>query len=239
MAPFSPANTSRYWLIVPAAGIGARMNADVPKQYLPLSGKTVIEHTLTRLLQLPYIQQCVVALHAQDRIWKSLAVSEETRITTVQGGGERSDSVLNALQSLTFADHNDWVLVHDAARPCIALSSVNDLCAAVHDHAVGGILGVPVSDTLKSVDPKQQIISTVDRRHLWQAQTPQMFRYGVLRRSLESAAQNGKSITDEASAVEACGHSAIMVAGRSDNIKITRPEDLLFAQWILQQQEQP
>lgn len=228
----------RYWLIVPAAGIGARMGADHPKQYLSLGNKTLLEQTLERLLTLSFIERLVLVLHPQDRWWRELSFSKNKCISVVAGGEQRSDSVFNALQSLAqVADKNDWVLVHDAARPCVTRGSIENLRQQTIAHSVGGILGVPVSDTLKSVTAAQQISATIDRSGLWQAQTPQMFRYEILRSCLERALIENKTITDEASAVETYGHQPLIVAGRSDNIKITRPEDLLLAQWILQQQE--
>lgn len=229
---------AKYWVVVPAAGIGSRMGASIPKQYLPLSHKTLLEHTLSRLLSLELTQKLVLVLHPQDTYWQSLPMSKNPNIKVVLGGDERSDSVLNALCSLTeYAADDDWVLVHDAARPCVSLKSIRNLCQQIENHTVGGILGVPVSDTLKKVNSNQEIMSTLDRRQLWQAQTPQIFRYGLLRHCLEQAVKEEKIITDEASAVEAYGYVPLIVAGRSDNVKITHPEDLLLAEWILQQQE--
>lgn len=229
----------KFWMIVPAAGIGARMGANLPKQYLSLGNKTLLEHTLERLLQLPFIESLLLVLHPQDSYWHTLAPSQDARIQVVTGGNERSDSVLNALNSLApIAAEHDWVLVHDAARPCISLSSVQDLCHQLREHPVGGILGVPVSDTVKYVNSDETIQHTVDRRQLWQAQTPQMFRFGLLRNCLIRAAQENKPVTDEASALEAYGYAPRMIYGRGDNIKITRPEDLRLAQWILQCQQE-
>lgn len=237
--PRSPTNANpRYWIIVPAAGIGARMGSSIPKQYLSLGDKTLLEQTLERLLELSFIQGVILVLHPQDCWWQKLAIKDDKRIQVVSGGEQRSQSVLNALQYLAqLVDENDWVLVHDAARPCVALASIEKLREQACIHAVGGILGVPVSDTLKSV-ADHQISATVDRSQLWQAQTPQMFRYGLLRSCLARALSESKTITDEASALEAYGYRPLMIAGRSDNIKITRAEDLFLAQWILQQQVQ-
>lgn len=225
-----------YWIVVPAAGIGARMGAGCPKQYLPLVGKTVIEHTLERLLALPNIAGIYLVLGADDNYWNDLSLAQNNRIHRVSGGAERCDSVLNALEQLcNNACTNDWVLVHDAARPCIHVQSVLHLIEQVKNHPVGGILGVPVSDTLKQVN-NSIVDSTVDRRLLWQAQTPQMFRLGLLRNCLQRGLREGKLITDESSALESYGHQPLMVQGRSDNIKITRPEDLAIAAMLLQQQ---
>ena len=228
----------RYWIIVPAAGVGSRMGAAIPKQYLTLSGKTILEHTLERLLCLPSVSGLLVAVSPTDNNWPQLPISSDPRITRVDGGAERSDSVLNALNTLAEQAHaEDWVLVHDAARPCITLSLIQTLCAELAEDPVGGILAVPVSDTIKRVDVNGTIIATMDRRELCQAQTPQLFRYGLLRASLASALASGQAITDEASALEANGHPHRVVEGRADNIKITRPEDLALAHTILQQQE--
>jgi len=225
-----------YWIVVPAAGVGARMGADCPKQYLPLAGKTVIEHTLERLLALPDIAGIYLVLGADDNYWNDLSLAQNKRIHRVAGGTERCDSVLNALEKLRdSASPNDWVLVHDAARPCIHVQSVLHLIEQVKNHPVGGILGVPVNDTLKQVN-NSIIDSTVDRRSLWQAQTPQMFRLGLLRDCLQRGLAEGKLITDESLALEAYGYQPLMVQGRSDNIKITRPEDLVIAAMLLQQQ---
>lgn len=231
----SSSQISAYWIVVPAAGIGARMGAAFPKQYLPLVGKTVIEHTLERLLALPDVAGVYLVLGAEDTYWGDLPLAQDKRITRVVGGVERCDSVLNALTQLQIkASPNDWVLVHDAARPCIHAHSILQLIEQVKNHPVGGILGVPVSDTLKQV-ADSVIHSTADRRLLWQAQTPQMFRLGLLSDCLQRALAEGKVITDESSALECYGYQPLMVQGRSDNIKITRPEDLAIAAMLLQQ----
>jgi 2-C-methyl-D-erythritol 4-phosphate cytidylyltransferase len=225
-----------YWIVVPAAGVGTRMGAACPKQYLPLVGKTVIEHTLERLLTLPDIAGIYLVLGTDDAFWNDLPLAQNNRISLVAGGTERCDSVLNALQELhNKASTDDWVLVHDAARPCIHAHSIMQLIGQVRNHPVGGILGVPVSDTLKQV-ADSAIHSTVDRLLLWQAQTPQMFRLGLLRDCLQRALAEGKIITDESSALEHYGYQPLIVQGRSDNIKITRPEDLAIAAMLLQQQ---
>lgn len=226
-----------YWVIVPAAGVGTRMGADRPKQYLTLNHKTILEHTLERLLQLPRLNGIVVAVSPQDSYWQNLPVFAHPQIRVIEGGRERCDSVLNALDSLDeFMQPLDWVLVHDAARPCVDLRDVAALIEELEEHLVGGILGVPVSDTVKRLNDNYGIEETVDRRVLWLAQTPQMFRYGVLARSLRTALQQGFTITDEASAVESAGYVPLMVEGRRDNIKVTRPEDIAMAELILRQQ---
>ncbi len=236
MNNLSSPQTSSYWIIVPAAGIGARMGVNCPKQYLSLAGKTVIEHTLERLLTLPNVAGIYLALGDSDSYWGELPLAKNNHIHQVVGGAERCNSVLNALDQLQDkASPNDWVLVHDAARPCVYKQSILRLIDQVGDHPVGGILGVPVSDTLKQVN-SSVIDATIDRRYLWQAQTPQMFRFGLLRECLQRGLAEGQLITDESSALELYGHQPLMVQGRSDNIKITRPEDLAIAAVILQQQ---
>ncbi|WP_027330784.1 2-C-methyl-D-erythritol 4-phosphate cytidylyltransferase [Marinimicrobium agarilyticum] len=234
-----PTSTSRYWVIVPAAGIGTRMRSDLPKQYLQLQGKTLLEHTVERLLAIPDLAGLVLALSPSDPYWERLPLAGDPRVAVVDGGSERSRSVLNALNYLTLqADASDWVMVHDAARPCITPSSIAGLCRHTANHPVGGILGVPVGDTLKRVGPRNVILDTCDRRGLWQAQTPQLFRYQLLHQCLARALAHGEAITDEASALELAGYQPLIVEGRSDNIKVTRPEDLALAEAILQRQEQ-
>jgi len=228
----------RYWVIVPAAGLGTRMRSEVPKQYLPLGNKTLLEQTLERLLQLPGLAGLVLALNPQDPYWERLPLSGDARISVVDGGNERSRSVLNALNYLTLQAHaDDWALVHDAARPCITQHAMASLCRHTARHEVGGILGVPVGDTLKQVDRAGNIERTRDRRGLWQAQTPQVFRYQLLHQCLARALGQGETITDEASAMELAGYRPKVIEGRNDNIKVTRPEDLALAELILRQQE--
>ncbi|QEY15749.1 2-C-methyl-D-erythritol 4-phosphate cytidylyltransferase [Cellvibrio sp. KY-GH-1] len=229
-------NTPAYWVIVPAAGVGSRMGAGCPKQYLPLLDKTVLEHTLERLLAIAQVKKVFISLSAADDFWNQLPCGQDANIIRVAGGSERANSVLNALQALSLqARDSDWVLVHDAARPCIRAQEIMKLIDRVGDHPVGGILGVPVSDTLKQVS-SHVIEKTIDRAPLWQAQTPQLFRIGLLRDCLQRALAEGKMITDEASAVEAYDYHPLMVQGRSDNIKITRQEDLAIAAMLMQQQ---
>ncbi len=230
-------DTPSLWAIVPAAGKGTRMGAALPKQYLPLAGKTVIEHTLERLLRIVDIEQVVVAISATDQCWQDLPVASDKRVEVVAGGGERSESVLNGLYHLDGqADKLDWVLVHDAARPCIVPDTIRELINSVGDHLIGGILGVPVSDTLKQINSQFGIEGTIDRRLVWHAQTPQLFRYGVLRDALERARNDDLDITDEASALEALGYCPRMIEGRSDNLKITRQDDLWMAEMIMRSQ---
>jgi len=226
----------KFWGIVPAAGVGKRMQADRPKQYLPLAGKTVIEHTLSRLLDTKIFQAIVVAISSEDPYWPELAISQQQLIITAKGGRERADSVLSGLTLLQEkAVDDDWVLVHDAARPCITTADVIKLQNSIKDDAVGGILALSSHDTLKKV-ADGLITATIDRSTIWRALTPQMFRYGALKSALQRAFEKGLAITDEASALELQGLKPKIIAGRPDNIKITRPEDLLLAEFYMEQQ---
>lgn len=224
-----------YWAILPAAGVGARMEADCPKQYLPLAGRTVIEHSLDALLNHPAICGAVVAISDTDDYWADLAYQHDKPVHKAEGGAERCHSVLNALHRLAgIAELDDWVLVHDAARPCVRQDDISQLIERCQSHPVGGILAVPVKDTIKQSNQNSLVSKTVDRESLWHAQTPQMFRLGMLRDALEQALADGVSITDEASALEHAGQQPLLVEGHADNIKITRPEDLSLAEFYLQ-----
>ncbi|MFQ1714319.1 2-C-methyl-D-erythritol 4-phosphate cytidylyltransferase [Aeromonas veronii] len=217
--------------IVPAAGIGSRMGADCPKQYLQLAGKTILEHTLERLLFHPAIAQVIVALAPHDRWFEALPVAADPRIVRVEGGAERAFSVLNGLH----VAQGEWVLVHDAARPCLTHGDLDALIATAMNCG-GAILGSRVRDTMKRSDGEGNIIATVEREQLWHALTPQMFPTRVLKRALEEGLLLGATITDEASAMERAGFAVRMVEGRADNIKVTRPEDLSLAGLFLSQQ---
>lgn len=224
----------RYWAVVPAAGVGRRMGAAIPKQYLPLAGCTVIEHTLDTLINHPRIDGAVVAIGVEDSWWKTLGLRTTKPLIQVAGGIERGYSVLNALHALEErASPHDWVLVHDAVRPCVRKADIDLLIDTLHDDPVGGLLALPVRDTLKRADPAGRVSITVDRSHLWHALTPQMFRLGVLIGALHSALERGLPVTDDASALEAMEIAPRLVEGHADNIKITRPEDLLLAEFYL------
>ncbi len=227
----------RYWAVVPAAGVGVRMGSEIPKQYLPLNGGTVIENTLQTLLDDPKIDGVYLAIAADDRWWSNTATASNPKITTLDGGDERCHSVLNALKLLRkTADPEDWVLVHDAARPCLRPEDLDLLIDLLKDHPVGGLLGVPVRDTMKRTDEAASITETVSREALWHAYTPQMFRLGTLYQALLGAIEQGVAVTDEASAIELAGMRPQMIVGHDDNIKITRPEDLALASFYLNQQ---
>jgi len=228
-------NSTNIWAIVPAAGVGKRMQSDKPKQYLELAGKTVIEQTLFRLLEAKVFSGIAVAISVEDPYWPELDISKHPDVLTAPGGKERADSVLSGLRMLSpKATDRDWVLVHDAARPCITRSDIHLLINQLQTDAVGGILALSSHDTLKNV-LDNNILGTLDRRHIWRALTPQMFRYGMLKTALEESVGN-PAVTDEASALELKGLQPKIVEGRPDNIKITRPEDLALAQFYLEQQ---
>ena len=228
---------NKVWAVVPAAGIGSRMQADRPKQYLLLNNQPVIVHSLQRLISHPLIEGVVVALSANDPYWPSLNLPSHWPIHTTLGGEHRADSVSNALEFLKNLTQQDpWVLVHDAARPCIRHSDIDSMLQQLSDDPVGGILGVPLSETIKRVNADNTIEATVDRTGLWRASTPQMFRLKGLAEALTQAKQCNINVTDEASAMEFMGLVPKMVAGHADNIKITLPQDLALAALFLQQQ---
>ena len=225
------------WAIVPAAGIGARMLADRPKQYLVLDDKTVIEHTLYRLASHPQITGLIVAIAEDDPYWPTITLPLNCPVHVVSGGKERADSVFNALQHLSsFCQADPWVLVHDAARPCLRHQDIDQMLLKLMSHKVGGILGIPVNDTVKRINAEDEIIDTVCRQGLWRASTPQMFRLQALKSALDRAKQQQLIVTDEASAMELAGLQPMMVEGHSDNIKITVPQDLALASLFLQLQ---
>ena len=220
--------------VVPAAGTGRRFGGDIPKQYLPLRGRTVMEHTLALLLSLPQIQRVVVVLHPDDTRWQTLPVFSDPCIERVLGGDERCHSVRNALLHIQ-ARHPaaEWALVHDVARPCCPRGDIEKLLRQLEHHPVGGLLAAPVSDTLKRVDAMQQIEETVDRSSLWGALTPQLFRARLLADALEFCLSRDVLVTDEAQALEAIGMVPLVVEGSRRNLKITRPEDLALAEYYL------
>ncbi|WP_373942223.1 2-C-methyl-D-erythritol 4-phosphate cytidylyltransferase [Vibrio chagasii] len=223
--------------VVPAAGVGSRMKADRPKQYLEINGKTILEHTVEKLLAHPQVSQIVVAISDDDPYYPELPLTQNSQVIRVVGGGERADSVLSALDYIEKQQLGDWVMVHDAARPCVQLSDIDKLISRAMSHDVGAILAAPVRDTMKR-GAQGQIDHTVERADLWHALTPQMFRAEPLWNVLSEALQQGVSITDEASAFEWKGFSPALVAGRSDNFKITQPEDLALAEFYLSQNKE-
>jgi 2-C-methyl-D-erythritol 4-phosphate cytidylyltransferase len=211
------------------------MGGDLPKQYLEVAGATLLEHSVRALLQCEQVAAVVVALHPQDTRAATLPLLRDPRVQTVTGAQERSGSVLAALQRLAdSALPDDWVLVHDAARPCVQAEDINKLMALVINSGTGGILAEPIVDTVKQCDDDLLITATLDRSALWRAQTPQMFRLQALRDALMSAHAQGLPVTDEASAMEMAGHAVQLVAGAAGNLKVTVAADLPLAAWYLQ-----
>ena len=225
------------WAIVPAAGIGQRMATEIPKQYLELAGKPVILRSLEKLLAVPALESIVVTLHAEDNYFHSLNMPDD-RIETTTGGSERQQSVLNGLLYLEGrARDEDWVLVHDAVRPCVQTKDIEQLLGQLAQHKVGGLLATPQDNTLKRADELNEVVATESREQLWQALTPQMFPYALLKQALLNAQEHDLPVTDEASAVEALGPKPLLVEGDRNNIKITRAADLRLAELILQAEE--
>ena len=246
-------NNKQFWAIMPAAGVGKRMAADRPKQYLSLQKKTVIEHSLNRLLNHAALTGAVVALDKNDGYWSDLDYQHDKPVIQIAGGAERFESVLNALLGL--ASHlsaqdisHVWVLVHDAARPCVRETDLSLLIEQASHDDHGGLLALPVRDTMKRALPDSQkteehslnsyrVDLTVDRANLWHALTPQMFKLPLLINALQMAAEKSQHVTDDASAMELAGYSPKLVQGHEDNIKITRPFDLELANLYFQQQQ--
>ncbi len=210
------------------------MGSEIPKQYLPLAGRPVLVWSLDALLGHPRITGAVLALRVDDTAWPRVDYRANKPLWLVPGASERCASVASALDQLAHhAALEDWVLVHDAVRPCISMIELNALIDTCWDHPVGGVLAIPVQDTLKRVAVDHRIEATVDRGALWQAQTPQMFRLGVLRDALHAALDKNMQVTDEASAMEHVGHYPCVVVGSVENMKITRPDDLDLAAYYL------
>jgi len=224
---------TEFFALVPAAGFGARMGHELPKQYLPLAGQPMIFHALNTLCSCPEISTVFVVLAPDDTHFHTYDWSRfGDKLQPLYCGGEkRSDTVLNGLLASEL-EPDDWVLVHDAARPCLTQAHLAKLIAELRDDAVGGILAIPVADTLKRADANDRILRTESREQLWQAQTPQMFRAGLLTQALQNAPQ----VTDEASAIEALGLQPKLVLSEPTNFKVTYPQDLLLAELLLTQQ---
>lgn len=234
-------DSRRYWGVIPASGIGRRMGTELPKQYLMLHGKPLLQLTIERMVNHPRIAGVMVAVADHDDRWRALEKRLGDNVKWTIGGVERHHSVLNALKLLSAqASLEDWALVHDAARPCLRASDIDRLIdeveAASKAACVGGILAMPVSNTMKRASADKIIVKTVNRSGLWHALTPQMFRIGLLIEAIEHAMRQDFAITDDASAVESLGYAPRIVAGHPDNIKITIPQDLALAHLYLQQQ---
>lgn len=226
-------------VVVPAAGVGKRFGAGLPKQYLALAGCTIQQHTLDRFAAMPEISQIVVAISAEDTLAQTLPYAQPERLHFVLGGDQRMDSVLAGLQALRASGANaaDWVLVHDVARPLVRPSDIRRLLVELADDPIGGILANPVRDTMKRASlVGDRIETTVAREHLWHALTPQMFRLDALLQALTAATSAGAVVTDEASAMERLGHRPRLIEGARDNLKITFPDDLALAHALLAEQ---
>ncbi|WP_025564513.1 2-C-methyl-D-erythritol 4-phosphate cytidylyltransferase [Psychromonas sp. SP041] len=216
-------------VVIPAAGIGKRVGADTPKQYLAILDKTIIEHSIAPFLAHPDIKKVIVSVAKNDQWFKTLSVAQHPKLTIVEGGKERVDSVLNALKTLP---NNDYVLVHDAARPCLQTSDIDKLISHARATETGAMLACRVRDTMKRTDQDNQIEHTVERQNLWHALTPQMFNNQQLITAISNIDEQ-HLITDEASAIELAGGSVTIIEGRSDNLKVTQSEDLLLAEFYL------
>lgn len=228
----------KYVVILPAAGVGKRMKAHCPKQYLSIQGQTILEHTVNKLLSHPQILHIVLPLSEGDEYFEETSLPNVDRVIRVNGGAERVGSVLNGLRSVN-PELSPWVLVHDAARPCLTHHDITQLITSCIHHQYGGLLAYPVRDTMKNTTSESLLVDkTVDRSSLWHALTPQMYKTTELIQAITHAQASGINITDESSAIEAFGLPSALVEGRSDNIKITRPDDLAFAEFILMNQKQ-
>lgn len=223
-------------VIIPAAGIGARVGGDRPKQYQLLNNRFLLDVTLQRLAEaLPGVSMLVM-LHPQDQWWPSSESAASPLIETATGGESRAESVRLGLDALEGrADACDPILVHDVARPCVTAGDIHQLLHETAFSEHGGLLGAPVPDTIKEVDNGRRVRATRDRRWLWRALTPQVFPYAALVRALAHAYAQASGVTDEASAMEALGYAPLVVPGRADNLKVTYTEDLALAAWYLQQ----
>ncbi len=227
-------NRQKFIAIVPAAGVGKRMKASCPKQYLRINNKTILTHTVMKLLSHPLIEKVILALGVDDQYFAESELAHRHDIIRVKGGVERVDSVLNGLKVVD-KQKNPWVLVHDAARPCVTHQDIDNLISQCVKSDCGGILATPVRDTIKRgmSNSCNTIKDTVDREHLWHALTPQMYKTDELIRATEQALNNGITITDEASAIEHANLPSLLVSASSENIKITHPDDLTLAEFYL------
>src|SRR5689334_11402930 len=228
----------RYFVVIPAAGSGRRFAASIPKQYAELGSSTVIEHALSAFESDPDCAGIVVAVAPDDSLWPVIAARRSRLIETAEGGEHRAHSVRNALRALaTRARSDDWIMVHDAARPCFSVADLQSLKRELASHPVGGLLAIPLADTLKrALEPgahATHVDATIDRASLWRAATPQVFRCGTLLNALDAALGAGRIPTDEAQAIEWSGQRPMLVAGRADNIKVTTADDLALAAAIL------
>ena len=225
-------------VIVPAAGVGKRMLAACPKQYLEINDQSILTHTVNRLLSHPRVAKIIIAVSDEDAYFGHTELVDNINVIRVSGGKERVDSVLNGLHAID-GETNPWVLVHDAARPCVTHSDIDKIIEQCIENDCGGLLAAQVVDTIKknSKTRSNMVGSTIDRSNLWHAFTPQMYKTAELKKAIEQALENNLEITDESSAIELSGLPSLLVLGRRDNIKITRPEDIALATFYLAQQK--
>lgn len=228
---------NKIWVVVPAAGIGARVGATIPKQYIQLAGQAMLERTLQPFIACSAIEGIVVPLAENDRWWPQLPISSNSKVSSCIGGDDRASSVLAGLEHLrnTVGSNDDWVMVHDAARPCITTEQLESLIAQLTDSTVGGLWAQPSTDTLKRSNHNRRVLETIDREQVWRAQTPQMFPLELLQGALTTALNEGATITDEASAIEHIGLQPQLIKGPSHNIKVTYPSDVALAEFYLSQ----
>lgn len=223
------------WAIIPAAGVGRRFAGKTPKQYLKVAGKSILQHSIERVLSAPQVNAAVVCVADNDLLWEREPISKSPRVRSTLGGETRAKSVLRGLEFLSsFAKQSDWVLVHDAVRPLLAETSLQKLISHCRDQQRGAILACGSVDTLKKVDKKNQISATLDRSVIWQAQTPQMFSVGQLTNSLSSAIAANANITDEASAMELSGFHVDIVNSSFNNFKLTTRADLPLLEFLME-----
>lgn len=226
---------ARFHIIIPAAGAGNRMASAIPKQYLPLNGKPIVSHSIQTFFACPRIASINLALSAEDFFWRSLTLDSHSRLVLHYTGGDtRAQTVLNTLEAMRpHVAKDDWILVHDAARPGLTAELLNRLLDTLEHDEVGGLLALPLADTLKLSSTEQRVEKTIPRENLWQAQTPQMFRFHLLQKALSSFEG---SPTDEAQAIEALGLQPKLVVGSLRNMKVTYPQDLQLMEILMQKE---
>ena len=225
------ADLENLWCVIPASGKGTRVGAAKPKQYLELNGVSILQRTLKVFIDLPEISAIVVGIADSDSWWEKLTVSGHEKICMAPGGAERIHTVINGLaqlRSVYDAKDKDWVLVHDAVRPCVESEDIRRLIQTCKISECGGLLGVEVVDTVKRVDEENRVLLTENRRGLWRAMTPQMFRLGMLEGALNNAVSSGELSSDESSAMELAGYHPVMVPGSPLNMKITKASDIIL-----------
>ena len=221
--------------LIPAAGTGTRFGDSLPKQYLDVNGQPLIVHTLQALARVPRIEKIIVVLSPEDAHWRGLVANDRpawqalsTRVETINVGGKsRRDSVLNGLNAIEYA--NVWIMVHDAARPCVRSELIEQFIDELENDPIGGLLALPLSDTIKLDDGNLRVAKTLSRENIWRAQTPQMFKFELLKKALTAS----PNATDEAEAIEATGHQPKLVIGDSANLKVTYATDLKLAKMLL------